>query len=88
LAKYAKINKNKEKKMSTDDKLNLNQDLEALKADLDKLSADVGQLMWKSTVGRVEYKISRRPFSSLLWAFGAGFASCVLFKLLSKNKDD
>lgn len=63
------------------DKFDLDQDLQDLKADIDKLSADVAHLMWKSTVGRVEYKIAKRPFSSLLWAFGTGVVCCSLLKL-------
>ena len=63
------------------DKFDLEQDLENLKADVDKLSTDVVRLMKKSTVGRVQHKIARRPFRSVLWAFGVGLASCTLFKL-------
>ena len=68
------------------EKFNLEQDLEDLKADIDKLSADVGHLMWKSTVGRVEYKISRRPFSCLLYAFAAGLTCCAFMKLFRSKK--
>ncbi len=63
------------------DELNFEQDLEALKADIDQLGQDVAHLMWKSTVGQVEHKISRRPLHSVLWAFGAGLACCTLMKL-------
>lgn len=63
------------------DKFDLEQDLQDLKADIDKLSADVSHLMWKSTVGRVENKIAKKPFSSLLYAFAAGLVSCALFKI-------
>ena len=62
------------------DKSNLEQDLEDLKADVDKLSADLAHLLRKSTVGRIENKITRRPFTSLLWAFGIGAVSCGLLK--------
>jgi hypothetical protein len=63
------------------EKFNLEQDLQDLKTDIDKLGADVAHLMWKSTVGRVEYKIAKRPFSSLLYAFAAGVACCLTWKI-------
>lgn len=71
------------------DKFNLEQDLEDLKADIDKLSIDIAHLMRRSTVGRIESKITKRPFSSLLWAFGAGIASVAAVKLYCciKNHD-
>jgi len=62
------------------EKFNLENDLEDLRADLDKLSTDVAHVLHKSAVGRIEQKITHRPFSSLLWAFGAGFMSCALLK--------
>lgn len=63
------------------EKFNLEQDLQELKADIDKLSVDVAHIMWKATVGQVGNQISRKPFSSVLFAFGAGMVSCLLVKL-------
>ncbi len=63
------------------EKFNLEQDLQELRADIDKLSADVAHIMWKSTVGQVSHQISKRPFTSVVYAFGAGVLGCLLVKL-------
>lgn len=54
------------------DKLDLRDEFEELKSDLDKLSADVAHLIRKATVGQVEQKVAKRPFSIIFMAFGAG----------------
>lgn len=69
------------------DKFDLEQDLEDLRANVDKLSTDLAHLVRKSTVGRIERKITRRPFVSLLWAFGAGAVCCTLLKIFHSKKD-
>lgn len=68
------------------DKFNLEQDLEDLKADIDRVGADVTHLIRKATIGRVKYKISKHPLSWLMWAFGAGLTCCTLMKLRRSKK--
>ena len=60
----------------------LEQDLELLKEDVERLRDDVSRLMWKSTLGKMEKKIKKKPLPSVLWAFGAGFAFYGLCRLL------
>lgn len=59
----------------------MREDLERLRADIDRLRSDLAILTWKSSVGKVNKKIMKRPVVSLLWAFGAGVASCALYKI-------
>lgn len=66
------------------DKFNLQEDLQNLKADLDKINTDVTHLIRKSTLGRVEYKMAKKPFSCLMYAFAAGVAFCAAFKIFRK----
>jgi hypothetical protein len=68
------------------DDFDLEQELQDLKEDVDKLSADVGHLIWKATMGRVENKIARKPFFYMLTAFGAGLTCSTLYKLFRKKK--
>lgn len=68
------------------EKFNLEQDLNALKADIDQLSVDVVYLMRKSTIGRMENKIIERPFVSLLSAFGIGLTCSALLQLFRKKR--
>jgi hypothetical protein len=76
-----KLGYQQEKGMREDiEKLSLEKDLEDLKIDIDKLANDVAHLIWRTTVGKVERKINRRPFRSLLWAFGAGLSSAIIVK--------
>jgi hypothetical protein len=68
------------------DKFNLEQDLQNLKADIDQVGADIAHLIRKSTVGRVEFKITKKPLACVLWAFGTGLACCTLLKLFRSRR--
>lgn len=68
------------------DKLDLKEDFEELKADLDKLSSDVAHLIRKATVGQVERKVARSPFSIILMAFGAGVLYGICHKFFGSKK--
>ena len=70
---------------NTDD-FDLEQELQDLKEDVDKLSSDIGHLIWKATMGRVEHKIAKKPFFYMLTAFGAGLACTTVCKLFRKRK--
>ena len=59
----------------------LMEDLQKLKIDIERLRSDIAILAWKSTVGHVEKKIVRRPFPSVLWAFGIGVVITALWKI-------
>lgn len=66
----------------------MKEDLERLRADIDRLRSDLAILTWKSTGGKINKKIMRRPVVSLLWAFGAGVASCVLYRIYHHFKGE
>lgn len=68
------------------DKVDFSEDLEELKADLDKLSADVTHLIRKATLGRVERKVAKRPFSIILMAFGAGVVYGICHKFFGSKR--
>ncbi len=65
----------------------LNQDLHLLKADLKRLQGDITSILWKSTFGQVQQKIARRPISTVLLAFGAGFVVSRIFRLFKSNSN-